>query len=63
MKKELYSTGMQAYTMNQFPVRQNKAIMTLLKVQNYYGLTEDQILQIFETYDHKIHDAPLGNRI
>lgn len=54
---------MQAYTMNQFPVRQNKAIMTLLKVQNYYGLTEDQILQIFETYDHKIHDAPLGNRI
>jgi hypothetical protein len=49
-------------TMNEILGRKDKAIISS-KLQNYHGLTEDHILEIFETYDIKIHVAPLKNMI
>ena len=57
MKKELYNTRTRVFTMKEISARQNKAIISLIKLQNYYGVAEDQILKIFETYDNKIHGA------
>jgi hypothetical protein len=45
MKKELYNTSMRVFIMSQFSARQNKAIISLIKLQSH-GVTEDQILHL-----------------
>ncbi len=45
MKKELYNTSMPVFIMSQFSARQNKAIISLIKLQSH-GVTEDQILHL-----------------
>ena len=56
MKKQLYDLGMQILMMKQILGSQNKVMMTVLKLQCYYGLSEDQILrlpELFEMYYQK----------
>jgi hypothetical protein len=47
MKKELSNTGLRVYAMNQFSACQNRAIISLIKLQSQ-GVTEDQILPYHE---------------
>jgi hypothetical protein len=56
MKKQLYDLGMQILMLTQILASQNKVMMTALKLQCYYGLSEDQILRLpklFEMYCQK----------
>jgi hypothetical protein len=56
MKKQLYDLAMQILMMQQISAGQNKVMMTVLKLQCYYGLSEDQILrlpELLEIYHQK----------
>ena len=47
MKKQQSDVAMQIYALNQFSARQNKAIMALIRL-NAYGITDDEILNMYE---------------
>jgi hypothetical protein len=51
MEKQLYDVAMQIQMMDQFSARQNEAIMSLLKLRNYYGVTEDEILNLYKFFE------------
>jgi hypothetical protein len=54
MKEQLYDLGMQILTMKQILWSQNKAMMAVVKLQCYYGMSEEQILQLpLEMYRQK----------
>ena len=47
MKKHLYDTGMQIQMMNQIMARQNNALMSLIRLQEY-GITDNEIISVNE---------------
>jgi len=47
MKNEISNLAMQRYAMNEICAPRNKAITSLLKLQNH-GITDDEILNVFE---------------
>jgi len=47
MKNEISNLAMQRYAINQISASRNKAITSLLKLQNY-GITDDEILNVYE---------------
>ncbi len=64
MKKELYNTRTRVFTMKEISARQNNAVMTLFRLQNYYGISDDQIFKLckfFEKYDYTINSKSFGS--
>jgi hypothetical protein len=47
IKNEISNVAMQRYAMNEICLPRNKAITSLLKLQNY-GITDDEILNVCE---------------
>ena len=47
MKKHLYDTGMQIQMMNEIMARQNNAIVSLIRLQEY-GITDNEIINVEE---------------
>jgi len=62
MKNEISNLAMQRYAINQMSAPRDKAISSLLKLQNY-GITDDEILDVYEFLNRaRFESAPTIRR-
>jgi hypothetical protein len=62
MKNEISYLAMQRYAINQMSAPRDKAISSLLKLQNF-GITDDEILNVFEFFNRaRFESAPTIRR-